>query len=340
MIPYEELKNLLENNDKLFIEALAQKARAATIQYWGRTISLYAPLYLSNFCDNSCVYCGFNHSRTVKRKKLTQEEMYQEMEKVSQTGIQNILLLTGESRSITSVDYIKTAVHVAKEYFSSISLEVYPLEVSEYRELFLAGADGVTVYQETYNQECYKRLHQAGKKTDYRYRFETPERIAQSGMRMINMGILLGLAEVITDVYYLFLHLEQMERKYPGVEYTLSFPRLIPLKESRLEYVPVPDITLIKLICIARLLYPRVGINLSTREKPYIRDHAIMLGVTKISAASRTSVGGYSLEENKDSQFEVMDSRSVTEITSTLSLKGFDPVLTDWRGISNTWGDP
>ncbi|UCH94228.1 MAG: 2-iminoacetate synthase ThiH [Candidatus Aminicenantes bacterium] len=335
MISFEELKGILDNNDKQFIESLAQKARATTIQYFGRAISIYAPLYLSNFCENYCVYCGFNRTMKVERKKLTLEEMHQEMKKISQSGIQNILLLTGESRSMTPVDYIKTAVTAAKDYFPGISLEVYPLEVDEYKELFEAGVDGVTIYQETYNKKRYKMLHQAGKKTDFHYRYETPERMAKSGIRMINMGVLLGLSEVAEDVYQLFLHLERMEKKYPGVEYALSFPRLIPLKESEIDYFEVPDITLIKLICTARILFPRVGINLSTRERPYIRDHALPLGVTKISAASKTSVGGYCVEENKDPQFEVMDKRSVTEIVGTLDQKGFDPVFTDWRRITN-----
>lgn len=331
MISFAELKNIIDNNDRNFIEALAQKARITTIQYFGRAISIYAPLYLSNFCDNHCVYCGFNRNMKVERKKLTLEEMHQEMKKVSQSGIQSILLLTGESRSITPVDYIKTAVSAAKDYFPGISIEVYPLEVDEYNELFEAGVDGVTIYQETYNKERYKILHQAGKKSDYHYRYETPERIAKSGIRTINMGALLGLSEVTEDVYHLFLHLEQMEKKYPGVEYTLSFPRLIPLKEPGIKYFEVPDITLIKLICMARILFPRVGINLSTRERAYIRDHALPLGVTKISAASKTTVGGYCGEQNKDSQFEVMDKRSVDEIVSMLHSKGFDPVFTDWR---------
>jgi 2-iminoacetate synthase len=336
MIPYEELKSILENNDKQFCETLAQKARAVTTRYFGRTISLYAPLYLSNYCDNVCVYCGFNRTRAVERKKLSPEEMHREMEKVAQSGIRNILLLTGESRVFTPPDYIKKAVETAKEYFPSISLEVYPLETDEYRELCAAGADGITIYQETYHQDRYQELHRAGKKTDYRYRLETPARIAASGIRMITMGVLLGLSEISADAFQLFLHLEQMEKKYPGVEYALSFPRLVPLKEKGTDYYPVSDLVLIKLICIARLLFPRVGINLSTREKPCIRDHALLLGVTRISAASRTTVGGYSREEIKDPQFEVMDTRPVAEIVAVLAQKGFDPVFTDWRRISNT----
>lgn len=335
MITQKELKETLENNDKEFIENLAQRARAVTVQYFGRVVSLYAPLYLANYCDNRCLYCGFNRDMGIKRMKLTLEEMQVEMEQVAASGIQNILLLTGDSRRKTPVEYIKTGVDAAKSYFSGISLEVYPMEVEAYRELFLAGVDGVTIYQETYDRERYRKLHVSGKKTDYDYRYGTPERIAKSGIRMINMGVLLGLSEVSGDIFQLFSHLEWLERHYPGVEYMLSFPRLIPLEDSEVEYYDVSDITLVKLICLARILFPRVGINLSTRERAFIRDHALPLGVTKISAASRTTVGGYALHECKNSQFDVMDRRSVEEIVVMLKQKGFDPVFTDWRRISN-----
>jgi 2-iminoacetate synthase len=336
MIPFRELKEILYNNDRNFIESLAQKARETTIQYFGRAVSLYAPLYLSNYCDNCCLYCGFRQNKQVKRKKLTIDEIQLEMKKVSSAGIQNILLLTGESRSKSPVSYIKEAVQLANRYFASTGIEVYPMEVEEYRELFSAGVDGVTVYQETYNRQRYKELHGKGKKADYDYRYSTPERIARAGIRMINMGALLGLFDVVEDIYQLFLHLEKMERDYPGVEYAISFPRIIPINDS-LDYVEVPDIMLIKLICVSRLLFPRVGINLSTRERAHIRDHALELGVTKISAASKTTVGGYSLEDEsiKHPQFEVMDERSVNEIVEMLNERGFDPVFTDWRRIPN-----
>lgn len=334
MITLNDLSKILDNNDRYYIEYLASKAREITNQYFGKAISIYAPLYLSNFCDNQCVYCGFNRKRKIKRKKLTLEETESEMKKVSDSGIQNILLLTGGSRLMTPVDYIKSAVKMAKIYFASISIEVYPMEVDEYRELFFTGVDGVTIYQETYNKKRYKMLHLKGEKRDYNFRFFTPERAAKAGMQMINIGVLLGLSELPGDIYQLFLHLEKMEKKYPGVEYTLSFPRLIPLKGSRIKYFEVTDLTLIKLICISRILFPRVGINLSTRERAIIRDHAIMLGITKISAASKTNVGGYSLEENNDPQFDVLDNRSVNEIVDMLKNKGFDPVFTDWRRIT------
>lgn len=338
MITLTELKDILNNNDPQLVEQLAQEARAVTVRYFGRAISLYAPLYLANYCDNFCLYCGFNKEHHIKRTKLTPEQIKLEMEKLSSTGIQSVLLLTGESRSQTPVSYIAQAVTIAKNYFPHISLEVYPMDEDEYQELFHAGVDGITIYQETYNRDRYSRLHVKGKKRDYNYRYNTPERIARSGIRTINMGVLLGLSEVAEDVHRLFSHITRMEKHYPGVEYSVSFPRLIPLKDSPVEYVDVSDVTLVKLICLARILFPRVGINLSTREGARMRDHALQFGVTRISAASRTTVGGYCSQENKDPQFDVIDHRSVTEITGMLNARGFDPVFTDWRRIENISG--
>jgi 2-iminoacetate synthase len=334
-IELTHIQAVIDNNDRTFIEELAQKARQTTIQYFGRAISLYAPIYLANYCDNHCIYCGFKHSIEMDRKKLSADDIRSEMKKVAETGIQNILLLTGESRKMTPVSYIKDAVIIAKEFFPAISLEVYPLEIDEYKELYEAGVDGITIYQETYDRARYKELHPKGRKRDYDYRYDTPERIAKAGIRTISMGVLLGLSEPVEDIYRLFSHLQWLEKHYPGVEYSVSFPRLIPLEDSPVDYVHVSDITLIKLICLARIMFPRVGINLSTREGESIRDHALQIGVTRISAASKTNVGGYSSCETKDPQFEVIDNRSVQEITDMLRGHGFDPVFTDWRRIDN-----
>lgn len=334
MISLHKLKDILEDNDRDSFEQLAQKARETTLHYFGRAVSIYAPLYLSNYCDNHCLYCGFKRDKNVRRKRLSVEEMHVEMQRVAEAGIQSILLLTGESRTRSPVGYIKDAVQTAAQYFANISIEVYPLAEEEYRELFQAGVDGVTIYQETYHRERYKELHLKGKKADYDFRLNTPDRIARSGIRMISMGVLLGLSEVAEDIHNLFQHLDRLERQYPGVEYSLSFPRIVPINNS-IDYVDVPDVMLIKLICLARILFPRVGINLSTRERAHIRDHALPVGVTRISAASKTSVGGYSLGDNlhEDPQFEVIDSRSVQEIVDMLNANGFDPVFTDWRRI-------
>lgn len=335
MISLEEIKFILENDNPGFVEDLARKSKDITIRHFGRTISLFTPLYLSNYCENQCDYCGFNRLNEMPRKKLRLPEIKSELKTISASGIQNILLLTGGSRKETPVTYLINAVKAAKDYFPSIGLEVYPLEEDEYRTLFHIGVDRITIYQETYNREQYKRLHQVGEKADFDYRYSTPERIAKSGIRMLSMGVLLGLSETSEDVYQLFRHLEHMESTFPGIEYSLSFPRLIPPSTSRYNYTGVTDLTLIKLICMARILFPRVGITISTREKPDLRDRLILMGVTRISAASKTTVGGYALQNIDAGQFEVKDNRSVEEIVRLIKSSGYDPVFTDWRRITN-----
>ncbi len=331
----KEISDFLEDTDKSRLEELAVKAGKITAAQFGRVISLYAPIYLSNYCENNCVYCGFKASGGVKRKKLTHEQIEAEMKIVSGSGIRNILLLTGESRRMSPVSYLKDAVNTAKKYFSSISLEVYPLETDEYAELYRAGVDGVTVYQETYDRIRYDELHLSGKKKDYNYRYNTPERIALAGIRTISMGILAGLSDLHEDLFSLFAHLEYMEKNYPGVEYSVSFPRLITEPGDDTDYRKITDVDLVKCIILTRLKFPRVGINLSTREQASLRDHALAFGVTRISAASNTSVGGYVDGVQDDPQFRVKDLRSLKEIEGVLRSKGFDPVYTDWRRIDN-----
>ncbi|MDP8212896.1 MAG: 2-iminoacetate synthase ThiH [Candidatus Zapsychrus exili] len=337
MIDLQELKSILNNDDPQYIESLAKKAKKLTEQYFGRTISLYTPLYLSNYCNSHCTYCGFNSHNKMKRFKLTPEQTKQEMSYIANKGIENILLLTGESHKITPLPYLKEAVKIAKNYFPNISLEVYPMESHEYKELFLSGVDGITIYQETYDKDRYKELHISGKKADYNYRRETPYRAAFAGIRYISMGVLLGLSNIAEDVYCLYQHLKEMERNFPGIEYSLSFPRLRTVKGENLSFCDVDDITLVKIICLTRILFPRIGINLSTRENKNLRDKALGLGVTRISAESNTSVGGYTLEtpQEQSPQFDIKDNRTTKEIIELLKKQNFDPVLTDWRRIKN-----
>ena len=337
MITLTEIKNILANENPQQTERLAREARRLTEQHFGRTISLYAPLYLSNYCSSHCTYCGFHSHNRIKRIKLTEEQMHTEMSFVVKAGMQNILLLTGESYQATPLSYLKNSVEAAKNYFPSISLEVHPMEQEEYRELFITGVDGITVYQETYNQKRYAQVHISGKKSDYHYRRETPERIARSGIRQISMGILLGLSDVAEDLYALYEHLRFMEKKFPGIEYSVSFPRLRTIKGMDFAVCDVSDMTFVKIICLTRILFPRVGINLSTRESSTLRDCVLGLGVTRISAASKTSVGGYTLlnPEDQEPQFDIQDERSVEEIVKLLKDKNFDPIFTDWRRIIN-----
>ncbi len=337
MLSFSQIQEILQNPEPQFLENIAQQAQQLTRQHFGRTISLYAPLYLSNYCSSHCTYCGFNSQNRIKRLRLTKDQMHVEMKKLSATGIEQVLLLTGESYKATPCSYLKMAVKIAKQYFTSISLEVHPMETNEYKELFEAGVDGVTIYQETYDQTRYKEVHISGKKSDYLYRYNTPERIAQSGIRQISMGILLGLSDPAEDIFVLFNHLRFLEKTYPGVEYSISFPRLRTIKGRSFAICDIDDITFLKIICLTRLQFPRIGINLSTRESSYLRDNILKVGITKMSAGSNTAVGGYALssEENQEPQFDIDDTRSLNEIISLLKEKDFDPVLTDWRPIKN-----
>ncbi|GBR77640.1 2-iminoacetate synthase [Candidatus Termititenax dinenymphae] len=349
-----EILEIFNNSNPQLLEQLAQEAQKITRQYFGKTMSLYAPLYLSNHCANQCVYCGFHASLDIPRLKLDETEIEQECQALALTGIQSILLLTGESRKHTPPEYLETAIKIAKKYFASIAVEVYPLETAEYARLNAVGCDGVTVFQETYDRERYKILHPAGKKSNYDYRYQAPQRIALGGMRQITLGPLLGLADWRQDVLALYEHLRTLEKEFSGVDYTLSFPRLRQLSDyNDLSYL-VSDADLVKIICLTRIIFPRVGINISTRESAEFRDKVVHFGATKISAGSSTQVGGYApvterlalsgeVSERsrtvegsrgvglRTAQFEINDNRSVSEVKAMLERQGFDPVFTDWR---------
>ena len=340
MLSLNQIQNIFVNNDSQFIEDLAQKARQLTQQYFGRTIVLYAPLYLSNYCSSYCTYCGFHSHNRIQRFKLDQKQMRQEMNFIAEQSIENILLLTGESYKATPLSYLIDAVESAKNYFPNISLEVHPMETSAYQSLHTHGVDGITVYQETYDRKRYKEVHISGIKADYDFRYHTPQRAAQGGIRNISMGILLGLsADPAQDLFNLYSHLQYMEKEFPGVEYSLSFPRLKTIKGKDFARSDINDILFVKIICLSRILFPRVGINLSTREDACLRDRILELGITKMSAGSNTAVGGYTLKkkDEQDPQFDIADHRSVEDIIKLLKNRNFDPVLTDWRRIENTF---
>jgi 2-iminoacetate synthase len=338
MITSQQIKNILNDKRPGSVEELARQAAQTTRQYFGRTIGLYSPLYLSNFCSSHCTYCGFHSQNKIQRIKLEPGQYRKEMQFIQAKGICNILMLTGESYKHTPVSYLKEAALIASEYFQGIALEVHPMETAEYKELFSAGVDGITVYQETYDRARYAQVHLSGYKKDYDFRYATPHRAAQAGMRQISLGILLGLSEPSEDLFALYQHLKELERSFPGVEYSVSFPRLRTVKTETLASGDVDDVQFVKIISLTRILFPRVGINLSTREDPQLRDHLLEIGITRISAGSNTSVGGYTLLEEKeqDPQFDIKDERSVDEIVKLLKARNFDPVFTDWRHIENS----
>ncbi len=338
MMTFQQIKNILNDTRPRSIEELARQAAQLTRRQFGRAISLYGPLYLSNFCSSHCTYCGFNSHNKIQRMKLEGAQYREEMQFIHAQGIRNILMLTGESYKHTPVSYLKEAALIASEYFQGIALEVHPMETAEYRELFAAGVDGIAVYQETYDRERYAQVHLSGYKKDYEFRYATPRRAAEAGMRQISLGILLGLSDAAQDLYALYQHLIELEKSFCGVEYSVSFPRLRTVKKTTLSSGNVDDVQFVKIIALTRLLFPRVGINLSTREEPELRDHLLEIGITRMSAGSNTSVGGYTLLEEKeqDPQFDIKDERSVDQIVKLLKSKNFDPVFTDWRHIENS----
>lgn len=333
----DKIQAVLDNTNRTHLEALAQEARHITRQYFGNAIGLYTPLYLSNFCSSHCVYCGFHSHNKIARIKLTLDAIDTEMKAIAALGTQNILLLTGESPEMTPLSYLTDAVTIAKKYFQGIALEIYPMSTDEYRALYLAGADGVTVYQETYDRARYKEVHLSGQKKDYDFRREAPQRIATAGMRSISLGVLLGLGPLAEDLASLYAHLKELEHSFPGVEYSLSFPRLRTINAKTFAGTMIDDITFTKILCLTRILFPRVGINLSTRESAEFRNKALELSITKISIGSKTTVGGYKTPgENGAPQFDISDERSADETVRYLKEHGFDPVFTDWRRIENT----
>ena len=338
MITLNKLQQILNDIRRESVEELAQEAARVTRQQFGRVIGLYSPLYLSNFCSSHCTYCGFHSQNKIERIKLSPAQYHKEMQVIYGQGIRNILMLTGESYKHTPLEYLKEAAQIAGEYFQGIALEVHPMQTDEYRELFAVGVDGITVYQETYDRERYAQVHLSGYKKDYDFRRDTPRRAAEAGVRQIAMGILLGLTEnTAEDLLELYTHLREMEKSFPGVEYALSFPRLRTIKSQEFAHCDIDDITFTKILALTRILFPRVGINLSTREEPRLRDHLLEVAITRMSAGSNTSVGGYALleEDKQDPQFDIKDERSVAEVIALLKARNFDPVFTDWRRIAN-----
>ncbi|MBI4309167.1 MAG: 2-iminoacetate synthase ThiH [Candidatus Omnitrophica bacterium] len=339
MITLNKIQQILDDTRRESIEEMAREAARITRQQFGRAIGLYTPLYLSNYCSSHCTYCGFHSHNKIERIKLAPEQYRMEMGHIQAQGIRNILMLTGESYKHTPLSYLKEAAHIAGEYFQGIALEVHPMQTDEYKELFAAGVDGIAVYQETYDRKRYAQAHLSGYKKDYDFRRDTPQRAAAAGMRQISMGILLGLSEhVAEDLLALYNHVREMEQSHPGVEYALSFPRLRTVKSQEFARCDIDDAAFTKILALTRVLFPRVGINLSTREDPRLRDHLLEIAITRMSAGSNTAVGGYTLlkEENQDPQFDIKDDRSVAQIAALLREKNFDPVFTDWRRIENS----
>ncbi|MBM9535815.1 2-iminoacetate synthase ThiH [Desulfobulbus alkaliphilus] len=316
------------------LEAMAQKAHRLTVQYFGRTIQLFIPLYISNHCTNQCMYCGFNHNNPIQRRILSLEEIEEEAKAIARTGMQHVLFLTGEAQHITPIEYLVEAARCLKRYFASVAIEVYPLETEEYRLLQQAGVDGMTLFQETYNEDVYRRVHQAGKKKDYHWRLNGPERAARGGLRVVNIGPLLGLAEPRREIFFTGLHARYLENSFLDTEVAISLPRFNHAEGNFQPDYLVDDKTFVQFMTALRLFLPRAGLTISTRESATFRDRILPLGATRYSAGSSVGVGGYA-ESRPDlaHQFEITDERNVEEVARAIMTHGYQPVYKDWDMI-------
>ena len=313
------------------LEEMAAAAKIETARQFGGNVSLFTPLYLANYCVNHCTYCGFGRDNPIRRGKLTFDEIRRELTAIAATGLDEILLLTGESREISDLAYIGEAVKLAAEMFSTVGLEIYPLNTDEYAYLHTCGADFVNVYQETYCPETYARVHPDGPKRSFPYRFHAQERAIRGGMRGISFGALLGLGDFRRDAFAAGLHAYFLQQKYPHAEIAFSVPRFRSfLGQSETDLSPVGERQLLQVMLAYRLFLPFAGITISTRERAGFRDHVIGLCATKISAGVLVGVGGHDLEPKGDEQFEIADPRSVAEIHEMIQDRGLQPVYTDY----------
>lgn len=326
----EDFKALISPAAASYLEEMAQRSRELTQQRFGKTIQLFAPLYVSNECHNICTYCGFSFDNKLKRKTLTENELLQEAGLIKQFGFNHILLVSGEANNTVNTTYFLKCIELLKYRFANISIEVQPLETAEYEALQTAGAHTVLVYQETYHQDVYKKYHTKGKKSNFQYRLETPDRIGSTGIHKIGLGVLLGLEDWRTDSFLCAAHLDYLQKKYWQTKYSISFPRMRPAEGVIEPNVIVGDRELLQLICAYRLLNENLELSISTRESENFRNHVIQLGATSMSAGSKTNPGGYEIEPDSLKQFEICDERSVEEFVKVIQEQGYEPVWKDW----------
>lgn len=313
-----------------YLEQMAQLSHQLTQKRFGRTIQMYIPMYLSNECQNICTYCGFSLDNKIPRRTLTEKEILSETAHIKAMGYDHILLVTGEANKTVGVEYFKKALKLIAPQFSHISLEVQPLDQPEYEELIDYGLNTVLVYQETYHREDYKKHHPKGKKSNFNYRLETPDRLGKAGIHKIGLGVLFGLEDWRTDSFFTALHLQYLEKKYWQTKYSISFPRLRPHAGGLTPKVEMTDRELVQLICAYRIFNEEVELSLSTRESQKFRNNIIKLGITSMSAGSKTNPGGYANAPDSLEQFEIDDQRSPAEIAAMLKQQGYEPVWKDW----------
>ncbi|WP_291952512.1 2-iminoacetate synthase ThiH [Campylobacter sp.] len=324
------LKALLSSAAEEFIEELALKASKLRLKYFGNGVFLFTPLYLSNYCNSKCTYCGFQKGNKIVRSKLNEAQIYAEMQAIAKSGLQEIIILTGEGREYASVEYIAKACKIAKEYFKVIAVEVYPMEVAEYELLHKNGCDYVTIFQETYNIQSYKKFHLSGEKSNFYYRFNGQERALKAGMRGVAFGALLGLDDFRKDALATALHAYYLQQFYPAAEISLSVPRLRPIiNNAKIHPKDVSEKRLLQVLCAYRIFLPFVGITISTRERAIFRDEVLRLGASKMSAGVSVGIRAHSGEKIGDEQFEITDNRSVEDILNMLKKQNLQAIMSD-----------
>ena len=335
----EDFKALLSPVAEPFLERMAQRARLETRKHFGNTVYLFTPLYIANYCENYCIYCGFNCYNHIKRMKLNAEQIEHEMRVIADSGMEEVLLLTGESRSMSGVEYIGEACKLARKYFRMVGLEIYPVNSDEYRYLRSCGADYVTVFQETYDADKYETLHLMGHKRVWPYRFEAQERALMGGMRGVGFSALLGLADFRKDALATGLHVYYLQRKYPHAEMSLSCPRLRPIiNNEKINPRDVHERQLCQVLCAYRIFLPFAGITVSSRESAEFRNGIVKIAATKVSAGVSTGIGDHESkytgkehsEAEGDEQFEISDDRSFDRMYADISAEGLQPVLNDY----------
>ena len=328
----EDFQALLSPAALPLLEEIAQQAQIETRKHFGNSVYMFTPIYIANYCENYCVYCGFNCHNKIKRAQLNAEEIEKEMQAIAETGLEEVLILTGESPNKSSVEYIGEACKIAKKYFKLIGLEVYPMDSKDYAYLHECGADFVTVFQETYNSDKYKTLHLGGRKRIFPYRLNAQERAIMGGMRGVGFAALLGLDDFRKDALATGMHAYLLQKKYPHAEIAFSCPRLRPIiNNDKINPKDVHEPQLLQIICAYRIFMPFASITISTRECERFRDNIIQIAATKISAGVNVGIGGHSQEEEKgDEQFEISDGRSVDEIYQMIEDNGMQPVMTDY----------
>ena len=329
----QEFAALLSPAAQPFLEQMAEKAAVERRNHFGNSVYLFTPLYIANYCENYCIYCGFNCHNKIRRAKLNAEEIDKEMAAIAKTGLQEILILTGESRAKSDVKYIGEACKIARKYFKVIGLEVYPMNSDEYAHLHECGADYVTVFQETYNSDKYETLHLAGHKRIFPYRLNAQERALKGGMRGVGFAALLGLDDFRKDAFATGYHAYLLQRKYPHAEIAFSCPRLRPIiNNDRINPMDVHEPQLLQVVCAYRLFMPFASITVSTRECERVRDNLVGIAATKISAGVSTGIGSHveDIEDKGDDQFEISDGRSVDEVYKALLDHDLQPVMNDY----------